>query len=44
VADSGPDRYRRGMYTFFWRSSPHPGVGYPTHQLGSSLPSAGTLR
>ena len=20
----GPDRYRRGMYTFFWRSAPHP--------------------
>ncbi len=20
----GPDRYRRGMYTYFWRSSPHP--------------------
>lgn len=26
VADSGPDRYRRGMYTFFWRASPHPGL------------------
>jgi mono/diheme cytochrome c family protein len=23
---SGPDRYRRGMYTFFWRSAPHPGL------------------
>lgn len=21
---TGPDRYRRGMYTFFWRSSPNP--------------------
>ena len=21
---SGPDRYRRGMYTTFWRSAPHP--------------------
>jgi hypothetical protein len=20
----GPDRYRRGMYTFFWRATPHP--------------------
>ncbi len=20
----GPDRYRRGMYTYFWRSSPYP--------------------
>ncbi|GIW80435.1 MAG: chromosome segregation protein [Gemmatales bacterium] len=25
-ADSGPNRYRRGMYTFFWRSAPHPGL------------------
>jgi mono/diheme cytochrome c family protein len=25
-ADSGPDRYRRGMYTFFWRSAPHPAL------------------
>jgi hypothetical protein len=23
---SGADRYRRGMYTFFWRSAPHPGL------------------
>ena len=22
----GPDRYRRGMYTHFWRRSPHPGL------------------
>lgn len=22
----GPDRYRRGMYTFFYRSSPHPSL------------------
>jgi mono/diheme cytochrome c family protein len=22
----GPDRYRRGMYTHFWRSAPHPGL------------------
>ncbi len=21
---TGPDRYRRGMYTYFWRSSPYP--------------------
>jgi hypothetical protein len=21
---TGPDRYRRGMYTFFWRATPHP--------------------
>ncbi len=26
VASQGPDRYRRGMYTYFWRSSPHPGL------------------
>jgi uncharacterized protein DUF1553/uncharacterized protein DUF1549/cytochrome c len=26
VASEGPDRYRRGMYTYFWRSSPHPGL------------------
>lgn len=23
---SGPDRYRRGMYTFFWRATPHPSL------------------
>src|SRR5439155_8601499 len=23
---SGPDRYRRGMYTYFWRSAPHPAL------------------
>jgi hypothetical protein len=22
----GEDRYRRGLYTYFWRSSPHPGL------------------
>jgi len=22
----GPDRYRRGMYTYFWRASPHPAL------------------
>ncbi len=25
-ASEGPDRYRRGMYTFFWRSAPHPAL------------------
>jgi len=25
-ADEGADRYRRGMYTFFWRSAPYPGL------------------
>ena len=24
---TGPDRYRRGLYTFFYRSAPHPGLG-----------------
>jgi hypothetical protein len=23
-ADAGPNRYRRGLYTFFWRATPHP--------------------
>jgi mono/diheme cytochrome c family protein len=23
-ADTGPDRYRRGLYTFLWRATPHP--------------------
>jgi hypothetical protein len=23
-ASNGPDRYRRGLYTYFWRSAPHP--------------------
>lgn len=26
TASEGPDRYRRGMYTFFWRASPHPSL------------------
>jgi hypothetical protein len=25
-ASDGPDRFRRGMYTFFWRSAPHPAL------------------
>ena len=25
-ADEGPNRYRRGMYTFFWRSAAYPGL------------------
>lgn len=25
-ASDGEDRYRRGMYTFFWRSAAHPGL------------------
>ena len=23
-ADTGPNRYRRGLYTFFWRATPNP--------------------
>ena len=26
IAATGPDRYRRGMYTYFWRSAPHPAL------------------
>lgn len=25
-AATGPDRHRRGMYTFFWRATPHPAL------------------
>ncbi len=25
-SSTGPDRYRRGMYTHFWRASPHPAL------------------
>jgi hypothetical protein len=25
-AGTGPERYRRGMYTHFWRSAPHPAL------------------
>ena len=32
----GPDRYRRGMYTYFWRSAPHPGL------IVFDAPDAGT--
>ena len=26
VASEGPDRYRRGLYTWFWRAAPHPAL------------------
>jgi mono/diheme cytochrome c family protein len=26
TANTGPDRYRRGLYTYFWRSAPHPSL------------------
>lgn len=32
----GPDRYRRGLYTYFWRSAPHPGL------IVFDAPDAGT--
>jgi hypothetical protein len=32
----GADRYRRGMYTYFWRSAPHPGL------IVFDAPDAGT--
>jgi hypothetical protein len=25
-ASTGPDRYRRGLYTYFWRATPHPSL------------------
>jgi mono/diheme cytochrome c family protein len=32
----GPDRYRRGLYTFFWRAAPHPAL------TAFDAPDAGT--
>ncbi len=32
----GPDRYRRGMYTYFWRAAPHPALA------AFDAPDAGT--
>ena len=26
VASEGPDRYRRGLYTYIWRATPHPAL------------------
>jgi mono/diheme cytochrome c family protein len=26
IPDTGENRYRRGMYTFFWRATPHPAL------------------
>ncbi|MGP0064265.1 MAG: PSD1 and planctomycete cytochrome C domain-containing protein [Isosphaeraceae bacterium] len=46
-ADMGPNRYRRGLYTFFWRATPHPflttfdapgGVQTCTRRLRSDTP------
>jgi hypothetical protein len=46
-ADNGPNRYRRGLYTFFWRATPHPflttfdapgGVQTCTRRLRSDTP------
>jgi hypothetical protein len=47
VADVGPNRYRRGLYTYFWRATPHPflttfdapgGVQSCTRRLRSNTP------
>ncbi len=47
VADVGPNRYRRGLYTFFWRATPNPflttfdapgGVQSCTRRLRSNTP------
>jgi mono/diheme cytochrome c family protein len=46
-ADHGPNRYRRGLYTFFWRATPHPflttfdapgGVQACTRRMRSNTP------
>jgi mono/diheme cytochrome c family protein len=46
-ADVGPNRYRRGLYTYFWRATPHPflttfdapgGVQSCTRRLRSNTP------
>ena len=46
-ADTGPNRYRRGLYTYFWRATPHPflttfdapgGVQSCTRRLRSNTP------
>jgi mono/diheme cytochrome c family protein len=26
LADAGPDRFRRGLYTYFWRAAPYPSL------------------
>jgi hypothetical protein len=36
TASDGADRYRRGMYTYFWRASPHPALS------AFDAPDAGT--
>jgi mono/diheme cytochrome c family protein len=45
--DTGPNRYRRGLYTYFWRATPHPflttfdapgGVQSCTRRLRSNTP------
>jgi mono/diheme cytochrome c family protein len=47
IADTGPNRYRRGLYTYFWRATPHPflttfdapgGVQSCTRRLRSNTP------
>ena len=50
VADVGPNRFRRGLYTYFWRATPHPflttfdapgGVQSCTRRLRSNTPLPG---
>jgi hypothetical protein len=36
VPSEGPDRYRRGLYTYVWRAAPHPALG------AFDAPDAGT--
>src|SRR5262249_16595497 len=36
VPSEGPDRYRRGMYTYLWRAAPHPAL------TAFDAPDAGT--
>jgi len=49
---TGPDRYRRGMYTFLWRTTPHPlltafdapdGTSACTRRLRSNTPLQGLI-
>ena len=44
---TGPDRYRRGLYTFYYRSVPHPGLALfdaPDATASCTRPCAPTRR
>jgi mono/diheme cytochrome c family protein len=52
ITSTGPDRYRRGMYTFLWRTTPHPlltafdapdGTSACTRRLRSNTPLQGLI-